>query len=113
MDALLNIIFQVRMKRLLNERLVCRSSLVFPTSAVLGTDGVAVETWGTPLTVGAGGVPPAVLAVARHVVALVEDQVRVRVTITVTPLTGITNGHRVAIVTWSTPGWEEYVCLLL
>lgn len=53
------------------------SSLVTPTSAVLGSDGVAVETRGTPLAVGAGGVSPAVLAVARHVVALVEDQVRV------------------------------------
>lgn len=43
------------------------------------------------------------LAVARHVVALVEDEVGVRVAITVASLTGITNRHRVAIITRSTP----------
>lgn len=43
------------------------------------------------------------LAVARHVVALVEDQVGVGVAVTIASLTGITDGHRVAVVTWSTP----------
>lgn len=43
------------------------------------------------------------LAVARDVVALTEDQVGVGVAITVASLTGITNHHRVAVVTWSTP----------
>lgn len=81
--------------------------LVALTSAVLGTDGVAIETWSTPLAVGTGSVCPAVLAVARHVVALVEDQVRVRVAVAFTSLTGITNHHWVAIVTWSTPGWDD------
>lgn len=79
-----------------------------PTFAVLGADGVTIETWGTPLTVGTSGVSPAVLAVARHIVALVEDQVGVRVTVTVASLTGVTNRHWVAIVAWSTPGWENY-----
>lgn len=46
------------------------------------------------------------LAVARHVVALVDDQVGVGVAITVASLTGITNCHWVAIVTWSTPFTE-------
>lgn len=71
--------------------------------AVLGSDGVAVETRGTPLAVGTGGVSPAVLAVTRHVVALVEDQVGVGVAVTVAPLAGITDCHRIAIVTRSTP----------
>lgn len=43
------------------------------------------------------------LAVARHIVALVENQVGVSVTIAVTPLTGTTSRHWAAIVTWSTP----------
>ena len=89
----------------MNEGSRCRSSLVAPTSAVLGADGIAVETWGTPLTVGAGCVSPAVLAVPRHVVALVEYQVWVGVAVTLTPLTGIADLHGVAIVTRSTPGW--------
>lgn len=80
---------------------------VAPTSAVLGTDGVTVETWGTPLTVSPAGVSPAVLAVARHVMALIEDQVGVGVPVTVASLTGVTNRRWVTIVTWSTPGWER------
>lgn len=83
------------------------SSLVAPTSAVLGSDSVAVETWGTPLAVGAGSVSPAVLAVACHVVALVEDQVRVWVAVTVASLAGIADHDRVAVVPWSTPGWDN------
>lgn len=75
--------------------------------AILGTDGVAVETRGTPLTVSTGGVSPAVLAVARHIVALIEDQVGVGVAVAVASLTGITNRYRVTIVTWSTSGWER------
>lgn len=75
----------------------------FPTFAVLGADGVTVETRGTPLTVGAGGVSPAVLAVARHVVTLVEDQVRVGVAVAVASLTGITDHHWVAIKARRTP----------
>lgn len=76
---------------------------ISPTSAVLGGDGVAVETGGTPLTVGTSGVAPAVLAVARHVVALVKDQVGVRVAVTVAPLTGAADDHWVAVVTGRTP----------
>lgn len=80
-----------------------------PTSAVLGGDGVAVETGGTPLTVGTSGVAPAVLAVARHVVALVEDQVGVRVAVTVAPLTGAADNHWVAVVTGRAPaGGSNY-----
>lgn len=63
------------------------SPTILPTSAVLGTDGIAIETGGTALAAGAGRVSPAVLAAARHVVALVEDQVRVRVAVAVAPLT--------------------------
>lgn len=51
------------------------------------------------------------LAVARHIVALVEDQVRVRVPVAVASLTGITNHHRVAIITRRTPGWDNTVSL--
>ena len=47
------------------------------------------------------------LAVARHVVALVEDQVRVGVAVAVASLTGAADHHWVAVVTWSTPGWER------
>lgn len=80
-----------------------------PTSAVLGGDGVAVETGGTPLAVGTSGVAPAVLAVARHVVALVEDQVGVRVAVTLAPLTGAADDHWVAVVTGGTPaGGSNY-----
>lgn len=81
-------------------------SPIIPTSAVLGTDGIAIEPWGAPLTVGTSSVSPAVLAVARHIVTLVENQVGVSVTIAVAPLTGTTSCHRAAIVTWSTPGWK-------
>lgn len=76
---------------------------MFGTSAVLGADGVAVETRGTALTVGAGRVVPAVLAVSGHVVALVEDQVGVGVAVAVAALAGLTDGHGVAIETRSTP----------
>ena len=79
--------------------------LLPPTSAVLGGDGVAIETRGTLLTVGTSRVSPTVLAVARRIMALIENQVGVRVAVTVTPLTGIANCHWVAIVSWSTPEW--------
>lgn len=52
-------------------------------------------------------VSPAVLALACHIVALVEDQVWVRVAVAVTSLTGIAYCQWVAIVTWCTPGWER------
>lgn len=80
----------------------CPTLTALTHSAVLGTDGVTVETWGTPFTVGSGRVPPAILTEAGHVVALIEDVVGVRVTVTVAPLTGVTNHHGVAIETWST-----------
>lgn len=48
-----------------------------PTLAVFSRDGVAIETWGTPLAFCASGVSPAVLAVARHIVTFVENQIRV------------------------------------
>ena len=79
---------------------VCSGPL---TSAVLGTDGVAVETRSAPIAAGAGGVAPAVLTDASHVVTLVEDKVRVGVPVTVAPLTRAPNQHGVAIVAWSTP----------
>lgn len=85
----------------------CGPSLSMPTSAVLGTDGVTVEARGAPLAVGPGSVSPAVLAVARHVVALVENQVGVRITVAVAPFTGTTSCHWIAIVTWRTSGWEK------
>lgn len=45
--------------------------------------------------------------------ALVEDQVRVRVAIAVASFTGISNCHRVAIITWSTPFTEMSSIALL
>lgn len=87
--------------------IIIKFARVTPTSAVLSTDGVTVETWGTPLTVGTSSVSPAVLAMARHIVAFIKDQVRVRVAVAVASLTEITNSHWVAIITWSTPGWDN------
>lgn len=43
------------------------------------------------------------LAATRHVVALVDDQVGVRVAVAVTPLAGVVDLKRIAMVTWSTP----------
>lgn len=83
-----------------------------PTLAVFSRDGVAIETWGTPLAFCASGVSPAVLAVARHIVTFVENQIRVWVTIAVTSLAGITDFHRVAIVTRRTPGWGNITVTL-
>lgn len=80
----------------------CPALAALARSAVLGTDGITVETRGTPFTVGSSRVPPAVLTEAGHVVAFIEDVVGVRVTVTVAPLTGVTNHHGVAIETWST-----------
>lgn len=48
-----------------------------PTLAVFSRDGVTIETRGTPLAICTGSVSPAVLAVARHIVAFVENQIRV------------------------------------
>lgn len=94
-------------RKLFNKGQECGSApvlhILLLTSAVLGSDGVAIEIRGTPLTVGASRVSPAVLAVACNVVTFIEDQVGVRVAVTVTPLAGTTNHHWISIVTWGTP----------
>lgn len=75
------------------------------TSAVFAVNGIAIVTGGAALTVGAGGVTPAVLTVAGHIVALTEDQVGVGIAVTVTPLARVTNHHWVAVVSGCTPGF--------
>lgn len=50
---------------------------------------------------------------ARHIVAFIKDQVRVRVAVAVASLTEITNSHWVAIITWSTPLTEMSSVALL
>lgn len=57
-------------------------SLVLPlTSAILGLDSIAIVPSSTALAVGPSCVGPAVLTVARNIVALVKNQVGVRVAI--------------------------------
>lgn len=73
------------------------------TPAVLGADGVAIETRSAALAGSAGRVAPAIQADAGHVVALVENEVGVRVPVAVALLAEVARGHGVSIVTGSTP----------
>lgn len=82
-------------------------SLVLPlTSAILGLDSIAVVPSSTALAVGPGCVGPAVLTVARHIVALINNQVGVRVAIALAAPARAAHHHGVAIVTRGTPGVE-------
>lgn len=47
------------------------------TFAVFGNDGISIESWGTLLTFGSSRVAPAVLTVARDIVALIDYQIGV------------------------------------
>lgn len=51
--------------------------LLAPTPTVFSTDGITIETRSTSFTVVTSGVSPAVQALARHIIALIEDKVRV------------------------------------
>lgn len=73
-----------------------------PTPAVLGVDGIPVEARRAPLAVGPRRVAPAVQTLASDVVAFVEDQVGIRVSVAVALLTRVADLHRVPIVTWGT-----------
>lgn len=77
------------------------------TSAVLGLDSIAVVPSGTALAVRPGCVGPAVLTVARHVVALVKNQVGVRVAIALAAPARAAHHHGVAVVAGGTPGVED------
>lgn len=50
---------------------------VYSTLAVFGNDGISVESWGASLTFGSSCVAPAVLAVARDIMAFIDYQVGV------------------------------------
>lgn len=50
---------------------------VYSTLAVFGNDGISIESWGTSLTFGSSRVAPAVLTVARDIVALIDYQIGV------------------------------------
>lgn len=78
------------------------SGELYSTLAVFCNNCITIETWGTPLTFGSSCVTPAMLTVARYIVALIDNQVRVWVAIAVTSLTGVTDCCWVPIVTGGT-----------
>lgn len=83
------------------------------TLTVLGTDCITIKAWCTSFAVVTSSVSPTVQTLARHIVALVEDQIGVRVTIAITLFTGVAHLHGVAIVTWSTSWGKREILMLL
>lgn len=73
------------------------------TGAVLGSDGVTVETWSADFTVGSRSVVHAPVALTGHWVAVAKQHVWVQVVIAFAWLASAANHHGVAIVTGGTP----------
>lgn len=73
------------------------------TSAVLGSDGVTVETGSTDLTVGSRCVVHTAVALSGDWVAVVEQHVWVQVVVAFAWLASAANHHWVSIVTGGTP----------
>lgn len=74
------------------------------TGAVLGSDGVTVETRGTDFAVRPSGVVHAAVTLARQPVTVAEQHVGVRVVMAMAELALAANNHGVAVETGSTPG---------
>lgn len=74
-----------------------------PTCTVLGTDGVAVETWRADVAVRTGCVVHAVQTLAGQRMTVGEQHVGVSVAMAITRLTLAAQHHGVAIITRGTP----------
>lgn len=73
------------------------------TCTVLGTNGVAVETWSADVAVKTGCVVHAVQTFAGQWMTVGKQHVGVSVAIAITRLTLAAQHHRVAIITRGTP----------
>lgn len=79
----------------------------FLTGAVLGVDGVTMETWRAGLAVCPCGVVHAAPAHACQRVAVAEQHIGIGVAVALTWLARAADHHGVAIETWSTPGGSK------